>query len=191
MEWVGCRQDSQLSTHATWGRPRADIRSHRDGLDLAMTGNLLVYYWVVNPTLLIHETALGIYIPQQSQTPPSRRKSSPKTRHSRHSRRWCTRLMRWGCTLQRGNWSKGLESWVWVSVFNAVMIEGGFADVQAVCVSGLMYSVHTVCGGFGGDGFGRESLKFGGRKGGWHGWVVVSWSVVMMMKCEEYLRCVG
>lgn len=53
-----------------------------------------------------------------------------------------------------------------VSVFNAVMIEGrgiggGFADLQG-CVFGMMYSVHTVCGGFGGDGFGRESLEFGG-----------------------------
>ena len=53
-----------------------------------------------------------------------------------------------------------------VGVFNAVMIEGkgiggGFADLQS-CVSGMMYSVHTVCGGFGGDGFGRESLEFGG-----------------------------
>lgn len=47
---VGCledgvdRADSQLATHATWGRPRADIRRHRDGLELAMAGNLFTYY---------------------------------------------------------------------------------------------------------------------------------------------------
>ena len=46
--------------------------------------------------------------------------------------------------------------------FNMVMIEGeGGICGFAVCMSGMMYSVHTVCGGFSGDGFGRESLEFG------------------------------